>query len=171
MLNRPAYPEVWARPATTQAPQLFQGMYASQIVKIIDGKFSTSDTVATGWTALSFTSPQQFRIDSVSDPATGIVPGRLYPSTAAKTKIRVTAKSKGILITYRSKEMLAGNPFLGFSRTYNLFTKLEDGSISVKSGDWFLGLVMMIVPFYGTEYSWIRISKDSISVVEKKSVK
>lgn len=163
--HRPAYPLTWPRAATNQARESFHGVFASQILNIIDGNFNQSDTLVAGKIALSVNTQNLFSVDTLRgypDKPPSFVE---YPTVNSTYKTRILKKQKGILITYRPREILAGNMIFGFNRSYNLFSMLEDGSLLVKSGAWNLGLVVMIIPFYGSDYSWIRVSQDSVRIV------
>ena len=60
-----------------------------------------------------------------------------------------------------------GNMLFGFDRMYCRLSMLTDGTLLIKKGEWYMGLLFLIVPVYGAEFEWIRISPSQIQVVSK----
>lgn len=75
-------------------------------------------------------------------------------------------KKKGLVLIYHPNNT-AGSLMVGPDVTYCRMSMLTDGSMVMKKGNWFFGLVIFLIPTYGSEYKWVRITRDSISIVNK----
>lgn len=173
MISKPRYPENWPKPLIDQSPQSFNGIYASPILKIIDQYYSqtSKDSLIPSKVALSITPEFKFQVDSIFNlsPSNDTLLHKLYPRYFPNRKTSIKLNKSGIYIVYREKSSAqAGNPLVGFTKTFNLISKLEDGSLLVKECNWAFGLVFMFLPFYLNEQIWYKIDDNSISILQKK---
>lgn len=174
MISKPRYPAQWPKPLTDQNPEAFKGVYASAVLEVLDQYYSQiqKDSVIHSSIALSVTPDLKFQIDSIfnQSPMNDTLLHKLYPRNFPNQKIRIKLHQSGIYIVYREKSSgKAGNPLFGFTKTFNIFSKLEDGSLLIKSTNWAFGLVFMFLPIYMNEHTWFKIDTNTVSVVKKNS--
>jgi hypothetical protein len=165
-VSRPVYPSTWPSVAPQQPLSAFQGYYSSGIDTLIDGGNVSGNYEGRNPLALRVEEDLRIQLGFTDSIFSGQRTWRSYPTERPQRRISLRKNRNGVLIYYRSNNS-GGNMLLGFDRLYCRMSMLTDGTLLIKKGNWYMGLLFLVVPVYGSDYEWIRISPTQIQVVSK----
>jgi hypothetical protein len=166
IINRPAYPLSWPSVAPQQPLSAFQGYYSAGIDTLIDGGNISGTYEGRDTLNLRVEEGLHIQLGFKDSIFSGQRTLRSYPTEHPQRRISLRKNRNGIMIYYRSNNS-GGSMLLGFDRVYCRLSMLTDGTLLIKKGNWYMGLLFLVVPVYGSEFEWIRISPSQIQVVSK----
>lgn len=169
-VRRPPYPSNWPVISKNQEPSAFNGYFARGIDTLVEGGFIKTSTESRDSLYLQVKEDLTIWLASKDSSIGHPSSIKKYPSATNSQRVTIRKVPQGLLLRYHLNNT-AGSMLLGPDRIYSRLSMLSDGSLLIKKGEWYAGLVMLIFPVYGTEYQWIRVTSSKIEMIEyvKKS--